>query len=82
MDEIAGELREPRAAQHAQHGMHCAAAGTCGEGSTIEGQDAAEMERLIELVRTPHTGRRTQSIHAIITMYLTPVRPATVCTPF
>lgn len=52
MDEVAAELREPLAAQHAQRGMHSAAAGPSSEGATIGGQNAAEMERLIELVRT------------------------------
>ena len=59
MDEIAGELREPLAAQHAQRGMHSAAAGGAGEAPTIGGQDAAEMERLIELVGT-RTDQRSQ----------------------
>ena len=47
MDEVAGELREPQAARHAQQGMHSAAG---GGGATIGGQDAAQLENLIERV--------------------------------
>lgn len=49
MDQVARELREPLEARLAQQGMHSAADGSTG-GATIGGQDAAELERLIERV--------------------------------
>lgn len=47
MDQVARELREPLEARLAQQGMHSAAG---GDGATIGGQNAVELERLIERV--------------------------------
>ena len=49
MDQVARELREPLEAKLAQQGMHSAAEGA-GSDATIGGQNAAELERLIERV--------------------------------
>ena len=51
MDQVAGELREPLEAKLAQQGMHSAAG---SGGATIGGQNAAELEMLIERVPCQH----------------------------
>ena len=94
MDEVAGELREPLAAQHAQRGMHSAATCDSGRDVTIGGQDAAKMERLIERVRD-HPDQRTPvdmgnddsvtrfrvaSLHLCAQHYIQ-LRNRTVCVP-